>query len=262
MKIEKISDNQIRCILTGEDLAERQLKLSELAYGTDKARRLFQDMMQQASFELGFEAENIPLMIEAVPLSSDSIALIVTKVENPDELDSRFASFAPSVEKDAAGTASEPSAFEQLMESLRDLLPPQKSASADDATARSSSEDSSNAPSQTQSAQQRSLARLREYAMTHRLYVFESMSGLISAAHRIDRSFTGHSALYQDPEEHLYYLFLGTKDQQETLTMQSVFAILSEYGHAQHFAYAREQSLLEHCRILIENDALERLAGI
>ena len=97
MKIEKISDNQIRCILTADDLAKRQLKLSELAYGSDKAKRLFRDMMQQAAFQYGFEAENIPLMIEAVPLSAGSIAVIVTKVDNPEELDTRFSSFAPSV---------------------------------------------------------------------------------------------------------------------------------------------------------------------
>ena len=66
MKIEKISDNQIRCTLTRADLADRQLQLSELAYGTEKAKSLFRDMMQQAAFEFGFEAEDIPLMIEAI----------------------------------------------------------------------------------------------------------------------------------------------------------------------------------------------------
>ena len=67
MKIEKVNDHQIRCTLTKEDLADREIKLSELAYGTDKAKDLFRDMMQQASFEFGFEAEDIPLMIEAIP---------------------------------------------------------------------------------------------------------------------------------------------------------------------------------------------------
>ena len=62
MKIEKINDNQIRCTLTRTDLAERQLQLSELAYGTEKAKSLFHDMMQQAAYEFGFEAEDIPLM--------------------------------------------------------------------------------------------------------------------------------------------------------------------------------------------------------
>lgn len=85
MKIEKVNENQIRCTLTREDLADRQLKLSELAYGTEKAKTLFRDMMQQAAYECGFEAEDIPLMIEAIPLSADTIILIITKVEYPEE---------------------------------------------------------------------------------------------------------------------------------------------------------------------------------
>ena len=101
MKIEKINDNQIRCTLTRTDLAERQLQLSELAYGTEKAKSLFHDMMQQAAYEFGFEAEDIPLMIEAIPASSDSIVLIITKVEDPDELDTRFSKFAPSPSDDS-----------------------------------------------------------------------------------------------------------------------------------------------------------------
>ena len=96
MKIEKISDNQIRCTLTPADLEERQLKLSELAYGTEKAKSLFHDMMQQAAQDFGFEANDMPLMLEAIPTSPDSIVLIITKVENPEELDTRFAKFSPS----------------------------------------------------------------------------------------------------------------------------------------------------------------------
>ena len=104
MKIEKLNENQIRCTLTHADLAARHLKLSELAYGTEKAKSLFHDMMQQASFDFGFEAENIPLMIEAIPSSADSIVLIITKVEDPEELDTRFSKFTPGGESDAQST--------------------------------------------------------------------------------------------------------------------------------------------------------------
>ena len=90
MKIERLNDNQIRCTLTRADLADRQLKLSELVCGSEKAKSLFQDMMKQAAAEFGFEAEDMPLMIEAVPASSDSIVLIITKVDDPEELDSKF----------------------------------------------------------------------------------------------------------------------------------------------------------------------------
>ena len=90
MKIERINENSIRCTLTGFDLSVRNLNLRDMAYGTEKARKLFQEMMTKASNEVGFEAENVPIMIEAIPLSADSIQLIISKVENPEELDTRF----------------------------------------------------------------------------------------------------------------------------------------------------------------------------
>ncbi len=98
MKIEKLNDNQIRCTLTRADLADRQIKLSEIVCGSDKAKSLFQDMMEQAAAEFGFEAENMPLMIEAVPASSDSLVLVITKVEDPEELDSRFSKLDSAIQ--------------------------------------------------------------------------------------------------------------------------------------------------------------------
>ena len=95
MKIELINENQIRCTLTKEDLANRQLKISELAYGTDKAKMLFREMMQQAAADYGFVVEDIPLMIEAIPLSGECIILNITKVSDPEELDTRFSRFTP-----------------------------------------------------------------------------------------------------------------------------------------------------------------------
>ena len=96
MKIERINENQIRCTLTSSDLSARNLNLGELAYGTEKAKKLFHEMIQKASNEVGFEADDIPLMVEAIPLSSESIMLIITKIEDPEELDTRFSRFSPA----------------------------------------------------------------------------------------------------------------------------------------------------------------------
>ena len=93
MKIERLNDNQIKCTLSRKDLDEKDIRIAELAYGTDKARELFRDLLEQAALELDFEVNESPLMIEAVPTSKDSLVLIVTKVDNPDELDSRFSRF-------------------------------------------------------------------------------------------------------------------------------------------------------------------------
>ena len=62
----------------------------------EKAKSLFRDMMLQANAEFGFEANDIPLMIEAIPMPNDCIVLIITKVSDPEELDTRFSKFSPS----------------------------------------------------------------------------------------------------------------------------------------------------------------------
>ena len=38
MKIERINDHQFRCMLTQKELSDRKINLSELAYGSEKAR--------------------------------------------------------------------------------------------------------------------------------------------------------------------------------------------------------------------------------
>ena len=107
MKIERINDNQIRCTLTSFDLSARNINLMELAYGTEKARKLFREMIQKASNDVGFEAEDIPLMVEAIPLPGESIMLVITKIEDPEELDTRFSKFSPYGEDTAGAAASQ-----------------------------------------------------------------------------------------------------------------------------------------------------------
>lgn len=117
MKIERISENQIKCTLSRSDLASRQIRMSELAYGTEKTRGLFQDMMEQASNEVGFEASDLPLMIEAIPVSMDCIVLMITKVEDPDEMDTKFSALTHLKEEPATHKSllsSEPADMERL----------------------------------------------------------------------------------------------------------------------------------------------------
>lgn len=93
MKIERINENQIKCTLNRADLASRQIRMSELVYGNEKTKGLFQDMMEQASSEVGFEASDLPLMIEAIPVSMDCIVLMITKVEDEEDIDTKFSNF-------------------------------------------------------------------------------------------------------------------------------------------------------------------------
>ena len=87
MKIEKINDNQIKFLLTNEDLREREIKLSELAQGSEKAQAFFRDIMTEAMLDCGFDASNTPLMIEAMPVTMDTVMIIVSKVNKDVEID-------------------------------------------------------------------------------------------------------------------------------------------------------------------------------
>ncbi len=81
MKIEKISDTQLRLSLTKSDLAERHIQLEDLIRPSEKTQKLFHDIMEQAMEECDFIAENAPLMVEAAPLGLDGIMIIVTKMD-------------------------------------------------------------------------------------------------------------------------------------------------------------------------------------
>ena len=247
MKIEKISSSQIRCILTGEDLASRQLRLSELAYGSEKARALFRDMMQQAAIQCGFDAENYPLMIEAIPLGADSIVLIVTKVDNPEELDTRFSNFAPSVQKDAAPAKEPPSPLSQLLKSIKENT-------ADDTG-------SPKAAPGRKSAEQ-TMKERRDQLLTSRLYSFDTMADVILAAKVLSAAYTGSSSLYRDEKSGRLYLFLRMKGIEEVGAMQSTLAALSEYGQLEKVSPARQQYLLIHCTPVCTGNALETLGQL
>ena len=59
---------------------------------------LFIEMMHAAASEgLALSSDGIPLMIEAIPISDNGLMLIITRVEDPEELDTRFSRFTQSV---------------------------------------------------------------------------------------------------------------------------------------------------------------------
>jgi len=91
MKIEKISNNEIKFTLTESDLSERNMRLNELSYGSEKTQELFREIMERAALECDFHTTHeTPLIIEAIPVDLNSIMIIVTKVAGHEDLEDRF----------------------------------------------------------------------------------------------------------------------------------------------------------------------------
>lgn len=235
MKIEKVNENQIRCTLTREDLASRELKISELAYGTEKAKNLFRDMMRQANFEFGFEAEDIPLMIEAIPLNTECIVLIITKVEDPEELDTRFSRFAPSVTEDYGEEEEYEEEMDDVFDLFRQLQPEQPK--TDD-------------PAQPEN----SVREPENYLCIFRL---DSLQETMNICCLIAPFYHDPSTLYKDAASGKYFLQLtGTKEEKDSF--ERVCNIVSEYGVLQRRS-AGGSFLAEHCETLISGNAVQVL---
>jgi len=264
MKIEKINENQIRCTLNKYDLASRQIKISELAYGTDKAKRLFKDMMQQASAEFGFEAEDIPLMIEAIPISADCIILMITKVEDPEELDTRFSRFVPS-EDDDDGDTLDPD-LNSVLQAASECLDIFAQRKPDAVTPDSGSfiplpetlgikKDIPKAPAKVEH-QIPTAAKPMET-----IFSFSTLDDVIRLAIATKGGYTASNSLYKSIADDRYYLMVS----QDSMS-QEKFAImcnlLSEYGRIERFNYATKSFFDEHCKKIIAKKALQKLSTI
>lgn len=273
MKIEKINDNQIRCTLTHEDLANRELKLSELAYGTEKAKSLFRDMMQQASYEFGFETEDIPLMIEAIPLSADCIILIITKVEDPDELDTRFSKFNIASGDDSTEIVNETPPTEGadgILELYRRIQEEkiraeqlQKQAKQDSdfvpldqAVKATQPEKSKKAAKQTPSTD-KSVVTVN---MT-KLYRIGSLDMANRLANVLNGFYHGENTLYKNPMTRKYFLIIN-KSSHTPEEFNKVCNILAEYGVPERFNSASEAFFNEHYELIIKDSALQILANL
>lgn len=246
MKLEKVNENQIRCTLTKADLADRQLKLSELAYGTEKAKNLFRDMMQQASYEFGFEAEDIPLMIEAIPLSADCIVLIITKVEDPEELDTRFSNFAPSLHEGDTDSSFE-DMIQNFTESAGNVLDLFKKLKEE--TDKLSGENGQALEGADDADENIDLCKV---------FSFDELDDITRLSKVLSNFYNGRSSLYKDKRNGKYLLFV-TKSDHTREDFNRVCNIASEYGVMEQLTDVMIAYLDEHGGLIVRDNALERL---
>ncbi len=78
MKIERLSQDRIRIFLTFDDLLERGIQKDEILREVPKLHDLFNEMMEQAYNELGFEAIG-PLAVEVFAMPAQGMVVIVTR---------------------------------------------------------------------------------------------------------------------------------------------------------------------------------------
>lgn len=265
MKIEKVNDHQIRCTLTKKELEKRDLKLSEIAYGNEKVKELFRDMMRMAAHQYGFEAEDIPLMIEVIPFAECAV-IVVTKVEDPDELDTRFSKFAPSLLKDNNNTLS--SALEEVFGSFNksDNILDVIRKMHDEAT--SSSDYDSETDSDYEEDELIPVSDLKPVSSDSKskpgnviFYSFASMNKVLQVARVIAPHYQSESSLYKD-DRHDSYLLCLSQGSHSDAQFQSFCHLIEEYATRTPGNEYFKFFVKEHCTPMIENEAVTKLAEL
>ena len=258
MKIEKISENQIRCTLSHQDLAERELKLSELAYGSEKAKALFRDMMQQASYEFGFEADDIPLMIEAIPISKETLILVITKVDNPDELNNKFSKFSIG-SGEADGDSAARSIVEELIERFNRYTKDISDAEHD--ASDSKSENDIPDALQIEKISVEAIPESSRQTDIEKIFSFSSLDDIIHMSKDISDIYNQKSSVFKNNSNYRYYLTLHKEELNEEDFARTCSTVL-EYGTAEHSSYATASHLKEHCDIIIKDNAVQVLSSL
>ena len=229
MQIEKLSDLQIKCTLTNNDLLARDINLLELAYGHEKAKNLFNEMMQRASHEFGFNAGALPLMVEAIPLPNESIVIIITKVEDPEEVDTRFSKFS-TYSKEVDFNDMNFNKFNLMAGAKPQEFFPSKDVSKDE----------------------------ESYQST---FSFSGLDKVIDAAHLSANSYKGESSLYKHKTNGNYILSLKG-NVEDAQSYNKTCNILTEYGIKLLSNYSSEAYYEEYFDIIIKNNALDMLSKV
>ncbi|MDO4977740.1 MAG: adaptor protein MecA [Eubacteriales bacterium] len=273
MKIERLNDNQIRCILDKTDFEQRELKISELAYGSAKAKELFRDMMEQAAMEFGFETgDNIPLMIEAIPVSPECLILVVTKVEDPEELDTRFSRFSSASSDDVDMMDDDDANMddfimdEEMDDTVLDTLSALNGVS-------STTDSDSEAPAEgldIMAPFNKAISRAKEELLKKKspevksrfledeIYVFDSLDTVIQISGYLAPFYRGESILYKDPAVDEYYLMLLRDESSEDL-YERACVICSDYGEAIVASYATPAYFKEHFQLICGSHTIQTL---
>ena len=266
MKIERINDNQIRCILTKEDLENRKIKFSELTYGSEKATDLFRDVMLEASRIYGFEAGNQPLMIEAVPMQSGMIVFLITKVpgdagassssissldffdsaDNEDN-DDVFGEDNPPVAHSATiRIGGNLSSLPSLGQTIRDLFQEMLSMDASAGSNGRSNTAKAKAPSPEEA---------------DRVFVFDSLSDVIDLSVASGDLNSGNDCLYKDTSNGKYCLLLMA-DSFPPATFRQLCTLAADFASSEIRAAGFKAHMDELYEPIIKSHALEKLSEL
>lgn len=233
MKLEKINENSIRCTIGKKEIEDYKLELREIVSGEGNAPKFFRDIIIRAHEEFGFEPNDKPLVIEATASMPGNIVFTITKVDDMSNIDKVSKMISRQREDD-------------IKKSIHNKM---KEAFGNWALGSGDFED----------AVGDSVGNEEDVSDEACVYFFRDTKNLIKVAKQLKGIFDGNSYLYEFGDG--FVVILDDLDVDTTVYEYSV-DILSEYADKTEFSDLYESMIKEHCNLIIDKDALDKLAEI
>ncbi len=245
MRFELVSENKIKIEISKEDLIEYDMKIVELAYGSDKAKEFFHEVMEKAYEELGFNVNNIPILVEAIPVSLEEICIYVTKVTDPNELENRISNMPNEniIEKKSVDFDVLRKKLELAKENIINEI---------------SSNVSNKKDVEIKEFEPTVLKRVKPMASII-IFSFKTIDDATFASKRIPEDLLCKSSLILNDEK--FYLTLeSVKNSQNEF--ENVETFLYEYGEKHISTIESKHYLVEHGELIIKKDAIQILSNL
>ena len=182
-------------------------------------------------------------------VAPDSIVLTITRVEDPQELDTRFAKFAPSGDDTDGPEPVQYSGADDIIDLFHKLC-----------DVKNKAQEIAKKAAQKENEKEPAASEEKNVDLV-RTFHFSTLDDVISSAKALNQYFTGSNSLYKNTADANYQLVLhqsGCKPEE----FNKACNILSEYGRQESFSLAAEAFLLEHGNAMVKENALQELASL
>lgn len=229
MEFEKVSRNEIRCIIDEGDLEEWDLTLDDLFSNGEKARGFIEDIVRQAQEEYDFVMDSVPLAVQISSLGDDRFSFIISKLSGSDGMEPDPGMFGKILKEALARTLGQ-----EIMK---------------------------NDKKQQVRKEEKREEKRKEKKNASNVFVlsFAAYDQLEAFCKRLGTVKGIASSLYQDETQEQYYLLMKLKNASKR-AWDYVFFLAGEYTQNPKKKYLTAEYISEHYRVLLEKDAIEFLA--
>ena len=268
MKFTKLSDTDIRCVMSEQELFENGLNLDDIMAKTDETKRFFRQLMDKAALKLGMvHGTGIHMASAQISVMEDRSISIVFHEANLEEALEHVTGGDPEkaaslksriAEEVSAQKDSLPELPIDMKRELLDMMEEQLKQGGEGSSEALSEIRQLRAELDAQEANQNIIAELKAAMKKSFVVRFENLEEGRIFAKNCSSVSRINSTLYKFNEDEAYYLFIQHGVMPDRI-YEGVRTLAYDFGEVVTLKAPAKQYLVENSETLIEGNAVEVL---